>query len=95
MNAGEDTDSRWLAARLGEKMLRGVLMHAQTGQPNERSRAYGHYRLRLADVDQPPALPARSFRRLVRCAHSRRARMSCRPRGDAYGWRCAMRQRRA
>ena len=38
-------------------MLREVLSHADTGQFNERSWAYWHYRLGLASMDNVLALP--------------------------------------
>jgi hypothetical protein len=45
----------------GSFFLREVLKHAEAGQFNERSWAYWHYRLELANVDQVPALPVRRF----------------------------------
>lgn len=61
MNIGDYTDVQALATEVGEDALRTVLKHAEAGQFNERSWAYWHYRLGLAEVDQVPALPARRF----------------------------------
>lgn len=61
MNIGDYEDVQALAAQVGDAVLRDVLIHAQSGQFNERSWAYWHYRLDLANLDQVPALPARSF----------------------------------
>lgn len=59
MNVGDYSDVQWLVSQVGDDVLRDVLAHAQAGQFNERSWAYWHYRLGLADVEQVPALPAR------------------------------------
>lgn len=61
MNIGDYTDVQALATEVGEDALRTVLKHAEAGQFNERSWAYWHYRLGLAEVDQVPALPVRRF----------------------------------
>lgn len=61
MNLGDHADVEALAAQVGDEVLRDVLLHASAGQFNERSWAYWHYRLRLADVDEVPPLPRRSF----------------------------------
>jgi hypothetical protein len=61
MNMGDYADVQLLAARVGDEVLREVLMHAQAGQFNERSWAYWHYRLDLSSVDHVPALPVRRF----------------------------------
>jgi len=59
MNIGDYADVQWLAAQVGDEVLREVLTHAEAGQFNERSWAYWHYRLGLASVDHVPALPGR------------------------------------
>lgn len=61
MNIGDYADVQALANQLGDDVLREVLSHAEAGQFNERSWAYWHYRLGLADVDHVPALPTRRF----------------------------------
>jgi hypothetical protein len=61
MNIGDYADVQVLANQLGDDVLREVLSHAEAGQFNERSWAYWHYRLGLADVDHVPALPTRRF----------------------------------
>ena len=59
MNFGTFEDIRRLAAEVDEETLRDVLQHAEAGQFSERSWAYWHYRLGLADVGQVPPMPAR------------------------------------
>ncbi len=61
MNIGDYADVQALAAQAGNEMLRTVLTQAEAGQFNERSWAYWHYRLGMAEVDQVPALPVRRF----------------------------------
>lgn len=61
MNIGDFADMQALAAQAGDDALRRVLQHAEAGQFNERSWAYWHYRLGLADVGQAPSLPVRRF----------------------------------
>ncbi len=61
MNLGDYEDVQILAKYVGEAALRDVLRHAEAGQFNERSWAYWHYRLGLADVDHVPAMPSRRF----------------------------------
>lgn len=61
MNLGDFEDTQLLAGRLGDDVLRDVLIHAQAGQFNERSWSYWHYRLGLAEIDQVPDLPQRRF----------------------------------
>lgn len=61
MNIGDYADVQAMAEQLGDPLLRQVLLQAQAGQFNARSWAYWHYRLGLADVDQVPPLPVRSF----------------------------------
>lgn len=59
MNIGEFDDMQALCEHLGDTRLREVLQCAEIGQFNERSRAYWHYRLRLAEPGELPALPTR------------------------------------
>jgi hypothetical protein len=61
MNLGDYEDVQILAKRVGDAALRDVLTHAEAGQFNERSWAYWHYRLGLADVDHVPPMPSRRF----------------------------------
>jgi hypothetical protein len=62
MNLGDYDDVQALVARVGDDVLRDVIIvHAQAGQFNERSWAYWHYRLGLAEAGKVPPLPARSF----------------------------------
>lgn len=61
MNLGDHADVEALAAQVGDEALRDVLLRASAGQFNERSWAYWHYRLGLAEVDEVPPLPRRSF----------------------------------
>ena len=61
MNLGDYADVQALAALVGDEVLRDVLRQASAGQFNERSWAYWHYRLGLAEPDQVPPLPKRAF----------------------------------
>ncbi len=61
MNIGDYADVQEMAHQLGDEVLRDVLAHAQAGQFCERSWAYWHYRLGLADVEQIPPMPSRKF----------------------------------
>jgi len=61
MNMGDYTDIQALVTQVGKDALRKVLTRAEAGQFNERSWAYWHYRLGLADVDCVPPLPMRRF----------------------------------
>ena len=61
MDIGDYADVQQLAHQVGDEVLREVLTHAQAGQFNQRSWAYWHYRLGLADADQVPPLPLRRF----------------------------------
>ena len=61
MNIGDFEDMQSLALQLGAAALREVLLHAQSGQFNERSWSYWHYRLGLANIDQVPAMPVQRF----------------------------------
>ena len=61
MNLGDYADVQALAALVGDEVLRDVLRQASAGQFNERSWAYWHYRLGLAEPDQVHPLPKRAF----------------------------------
>ncbi len=61
MNLGDYFDVQRLANQLGDDALRDTIAHAEAGQFNERSWAYWHYRLGLAEFDQVPTLPIRRF----------------------------------
>ncbi|MCX7112697.1 MAG: hypothetical protein NTX45_21740 [Proteobacteria bacterium] len=62
MNIGDYDDLQALAEMLGDDRLRSVLTHAEAGWFDERSWAYWHYRLGLADADNdPPPMPSRKF----------------------------------
>lgn len=62
MNIGDYADVQALSDEIGEDALREVLAHAEAGQFNERSWAYWHYRLGLADIDRVPPIPVRKFK---------------------------------
>lgn len=60
MNIGDYDDVQLLAKEVGDASLREVLIHAEIGQFNERSWAYWHYRLGLAEIpEEIPAMPKR------------------------------------
>jgi hypothetical protein len=59
MNIGDYDDVRDLAAQAGDDHLRDVLTHAEIGEFNERSWAYWHYRLGLAEPGHVPPMPRR------------------------------------
>ena len=61
MNMGDYGDVLTLAAQLGDDALRDTLASAEAGQFSDRSWAYWHYRLGMAEVDRLPPLPQRSF----------------------------------
>jgi hypothetical protein len=61
MNIGDYADVQALANQVGDEILRDVLTHAEAGQFNERSWAYWHYRLGLADEGRLPAMPKRKL----------------------------------
>lgn len=61
MNIGDYSDVQLLVSLVGDEGLREVLTHAQAGQFNDRSWAYWHYRLGLANIEADiPALPVRN-----------------------------------
>jgi len=59
MNLGTFEDIRRLTAEVDEDSLRDILRHAEAGQFSERSWAYWHYRLGMAEVGRVPAMPKR------------------------------------
>jgi hypothetical protein len=59
MNLGDQPDVEAMAAVLGDRALREVLVHAEAGQFSERAWTYWHYRLGLAGLEQVPPLPRR------------------------------------
>ena len=61
MNLGDYADAHELAELLGDAALIDVLSHAQSGQCNERSWAYWHYRLGMASLNHVPPRPTRRF----------------------------------
>lgn len=61
MKIGDFDDVLELVASAGEERLREVVRHAEAGQFDERSWAYWHYRLGLAELEQVPALPTRRY----------------------------------
>lgn len=61
MDIGDYDDVQLVASRAGDEYLREVLTHAEAGQFSERSWTYWHYRLGLADLDEVPPLPQRTF----------------------------------
>ena len=54
-------DIQLLAGCVGHSVLGDVLTHAGAGQFDERSWACWQYRLGLAELEQVPPLPRRSF----------------------------------
>lgn len=61
MDIGDYADVQRLVTQVGDVVLRQVLSRAEAGQFSERSWAYWHYRLGVAEVDRVPALPSRRF----------------------------------
>ena len=61
MNLGDYSDVQRLAEAVGDDHLRAVLAGADAGWFDERSWAYWHYRLGLAEPEQVPPLPHRQF----------------------------------
>jgi hypothetical protein len=61
MNIGTYADVQKLRAVTDDQTLAHVLTHAEAGQFNPKSWHYWHYRLGLADLEQVPPLPIRSF----------------------------------
>lgn len=61
MNIGDYSDVQSLARQVGDDVLRAVIRNAQAGQFSPKSWSYWHYRLGLANIDEVPPLPKRSF----------------------------------
>ena len=61
MQLGDFDDIQLLAECVGDSVLGDVLTHAGAGQFDERSWAYWHYRLGLAELEQLPPLPGKNF----------------------------------
>lgn len=61
MNLGTFEDARLVEASFGKDRLRRVLRDAAPGQFDEKSWAYWHYRLDLAEPDRVPPLPRRQI----------------------------------
>ena len=61
MDIGDYADVQRLVTQVGDAVLRQVLSRAEAGQFGERSWAYWHYRLGVAEVDRVPAMPSRRF----------------------------------
>ncbi|MGP8253827.1 MAG: hypothetical protein ACLQHF_17495 [Terracidiphilus sp.] len=59
MNIGDYDDVRALFKLVDEEYLRAVLQGAEAGELNERSWTYWHYRLRVSEPGEVPALPER------------------------------------
>jgi hypothetical protein len=59
VNIGDYDDVQTLATLVGDDYLRAVLRQSEIGQFTPRSWVYWHYRLRLAEPDQVPAMPER------------------------------------
>jgi hypothetical protein len=57
MNFGTYGEVEELVTHLGRDKLREVLVHAESGEFDERSWVYWHYRLGLATIDDMPPLP--------------------------------------
>ena len=61
MNLGTFEDARLVEASFGRDRLRRVLRNAAPGQFDEKSWAFWHYRLDLAEPDRVPPLPRREI----------------------------------
>lgn len=61
MNIGDYDDVQAVANQVGDEVLRDVLTHAEIGQFNERSWAYWHFRLGLAEGLLVPPMPTRKL----------------------------------
>lgn len=61
MNLGTFDDVEQLAALFGDERLGEVLTRAEPGVFDERSWAYWHYRLGLAEPEKLPPMPVRTF----------------------------------
>lgn len=61
MNIGTYADVQKLRAVTDDETLVDVLTHAEAGQFSSKSWHYWHYRLKLAELEQVPPLPERSY----------------------------------
>ena len=61
MNIGDFEDVQEMTEKLGEEYLKEVLVNSEAGWLNERSWAYWHYRLGLAEPGHVPAMPQRKI----------------------------------
>ena len=61
MNIGDHDDVQRMAHAIGDDALRDAIRHAEAGQFSERSWAYWHYRLAMAELDELPPMPVRRF----------------------------------
>jgi hypothetical protein len=61
MNMGDYDDMQLLANLVGDDVLRDTIARAEAGQFEPRAWAYWHYRLGLAQLEQVPELPTRTF----------------------------------
>lgn len=59
MNIGDYDDVQRLLRTIGEEPFKHALAHAEAGQFNNRSWAYWHYRLGLAQPNRLPPAPQR------------------------------------
>jgi hypothetical protein len=63
MNIGDYEDVQELVDFFGEQALRQIISSAEPGLLNERSWAYWHYRLGMAQPGKVPPLPKRRVNR--------------------------------
>lgn len=61
MNLGDYDDIQRMVEVFGDEALRDVIRHAEIGWLDERSWAYWHYRLGMAEPEQVPPLPTRKI----------------------------------
>lgn len=61
MNIGDYVDVQTLLHEVGEEAFKQAIANAEAEQFNDRSWAYWHYRLGLAQPGQVPPLPRRRF----------------------------------
>ncbi len=61
MNIGDFDDVLALISIVGEEAMVATIKSAEAGQFSAKSWTYWHYRLGLAELDQVPPLPVRSF----------------------------------
>ena len=62
MDIGDYTDVRQLERTMSTAALIEVVRSAQAGQFSQRSWHFWHYRLGLANIEQVPTLPVRSYK---------------------------------